>query len=362
MHVFLAFGITREILMGFQILFALIIALFSFMIEPATSLEIQSIVFTSLRDGNAEIYLVDSDGANLQNLTNNPAEDMHPTWSPDGTKIVFVSNRDAQWGLYEMEADGGNVHLLISSEYVIDEPLFSPDGTLISYVTFEDESSYSGKSHVMLISANGQNLIHLADDIKHLAWTPDGQYLFGRWLWNTILYSINVSDGEQSPFEGMYAGSFSISPDGTQLAYDYGGEFSAITLRNLDSGDEVQLPGMCQSCEASDFGAQWSPDGMMIAYITQRGYGILDIYVTEPNPVTTPRLLYDEENFHSLDPVWSDDSTRIAFLGAFSEALDQNYLDKEAFDIFVIDVNGDNLINLSNHPARDAEPRWRPRV
>lgn len=342
--------------MRFQILFALTIALFSFMIAPAIGLEVQSIVFTSLRDGNAEIYLVDSDGANLQNLTNNPAEDMHPTWSPDGTKIVFVSNRDAQWGLYEMEADGGNIHLLISSEYGIDEPIFSPDGTQISYVTIENVNSY----HVMLISANGQNPIHLADNFYHLAWTPDGQYLFGRWRGNTILYSINVSDGEQSQFEGIYVGSFSISPDGTQFAYDYGGEFSAITLRNLTSGEEVSLPGMCQNCEASDFGAQWSPDGMMIAYITQQGYGILDIYVTEPDPTATPRLLYDEENFHSWNPVWSDDSTRIAFLGAFGEALDQNLLEEEASDIFVIDVNGDNLINLSNHPARDAEPQWRP--
>ena len=49
------------------------------------------IVFSSYRDGNAEIYVMDADGGNQENLTNHPASDTQPDWSPDGTKIAFCS-------------------------------------------------------------------------------------------------------------------------------------------------------------------------------------------------------------------------------------------------------------------------------
>ena len=44
------------------------------------------IAFVSDRDGNGEIYLMDTDGKNQRNLTNHPADDFAPTWSPDGRK------------------------------------------------------------------------------------------------------------------------------------------------------------------------------------------------------------------------------------------------------------------------------------
>src|SRR5207302_2193555 len=52
------------------------------------------IAFVSDRDGNFEIYVMDADGSNQTRLTNNPAHDGEPAWSPDGAKIVFVSQRD----------------------------------------------------------------------------------------------------------------------------------------------------------------------------------------------------------------------------------------------------------------------------
>ena len=51
------------------------------------------IAFVSNRDGNWEIYVMNTDGGNQRNLTNNPAADLAPSWSPDGKRIVFQSDR-----------------------------------------------------------------------------------------------------------------------------------------------------------------------------------------------------------------------------------------------------------------------------
>ena len=66
------------------------------------------IAFHSNRDGNNEIYIMDADGKNLRNITNNPAGDWFPAWSPDGQRIAFISKRDGEGDIYVMDADGKN--------------------------------------------------------------------------------------------------------------------------------------------------------------------------------------------------------------------------------------------------------------
>lgn len=66
------------------------------------------IVFYSLRDGNHEIYKMDSDGNNQTRLTFNEAADSAPAWSPNGQQITFHSYRDGNVEVYMMDADGKN--------------------------------------------------------------------------------------------------------------------------------------------------------------------------------------------------------------------------------------------------------------
>src|SRR5215212_1071476 len=67
------------------------------------------LAFTSNRDGNWEIYVMNAqDGSNQTNLTMNPAFDFDPTWSPDGTKLAFTSDRDGNTEVYVMNAQDGS--------------------------------------------------------------------------------------------------------------------------------------------------------------------------------------------------------------------------------------------------------------
>ena len=64
------------------------------------------IAFTSNRDGNPEIYIMNVDGSGLRRLTNHPAIDTTPTWSPTGTQIAFTSDRGGTPSIYIVGVDG----------------------------------------------------------------------------------------------------------------------------------------------------------------------------------------------------------------------------------------------------------------
>ncbi len=78
------------------------------------------------RDGNFEIYVMNADGTAQTNLTNNPADDAFPAWSPDGTKIAFDTNRDGNFEIYVMNADGTNPTRLTDNPARDESPSWSP--------------------------------------------------------------------------------------------------------------------------------------------------------------------------------------------------------------------------------------------
>ena len=82
--------------------------------------------FRSNRDRNTEIYIMNSDGTNPRNLTNNLASDDFPSWSPDGHYIVFTTNRDGSTQIYTMSADGSNAHSISSPPTIGADPVWSP--------------------------------------------------------------------------------------------------------------------------------------------------------------------------------------------------------------------------------------------
>src|SRR6266702_3696133 len=134
---------------------------------PAWSPDGAKIAFESGRDGNQDIYVMNADGTGQVNLTHNLAIDESPAWSPDGTKIAFVSTRAGNFDVYVMNSDGSSVTRLTNNSGL--SPAWSPDGTKIAF------ASGGGNSEVYVMNRDGTGLVNLTNNPAadgHPVWRP----------------------------------------------------------------------------------------------------------------------------------------------------------------------------------------------
>jgi Tol biopolymer transport system component len=111
-------------------------------VTPAYSPDGRTIAFSRSTDAfNSDIFLMNADGSKLRRLTRSQGthdelgEEMTPTWSPDGRTLVFTSNRDGNLELYAIDRSGRNERRLTSTPRLDEEnPRFSRDGKRILYV------------------------------------------------------------------------------------------------------------------------------------------------------------------------------------------------------------------------------------
>ena len=117
------------------------------------------IAFTSTRDGNAEIYVMDADGKNQRRLTDSPRYDGHPSWSPDGQRIAFVSQRGGfRIQIYVMDSNGENQTRLTHDGGNKREPSWSPDGQSIAFMLNNFASI-----QIYVMDSDGKNRTRLTD-------------------------------------------------------------------------------------------------------------------------------------------------------------------------------------------------------
>ncbi len=243
-------------------------------------------MFTTQRSGDLTplIAVIEADGSGLHVLT--PGND--PEWSPDGTMIAFSgSGADRSAGIYVMNADGSDVRQVTNNaEGIFDEdPSWSPDGRRIvfsrSALDLSGPDPLPAKSFrdLYLVAVDGTDLTKLlggpTDDFAP-DWSPDGSIIaFVRivdpaaqgarstqQIW-TVLADGSDARGITRLADG--AGEPDWSPDGSALAFDDGEDISIVDadgkgLRTLE------LPSEWGELAAFPNGPTWSPDGARIAF------------------------------------------------------------------------------------------------
>jgi len=262
------------------------------------------IAFQSDRDGSLEIYVMNADGSNVSRLTNNPAVDVFPAWSPDGNRIAFASDRGGFPDIYLVNPDGTNLQRLTNSASADVTPAWSNTADELAFVSNRD-----GNDEIYSISINTGATQRITNDSSadyFPSWSADGEWI------------VFTTDRDINPE------IYKVRRDGSEL-----------TRLTDDPGD--------------DSNPAWSPDGTRIVFTSNRN-GFYEVYTMDTNggnvtKVTDARSLLDEPN-------WSPDSRAITF----SSSKDGQK------EIYVITADGIAENRLTSLPAADFYPDWSPQI
>lgn len=278
------------------------------------------IAFASARSGVPQIFLSNADGTALTQLTNMENGACQPSWSPDGSQLAFISpcSRRGEFfetayresSLYLMNADGTGQKPLTTVPGSDFEPAWSPDGRRIAFTSVRD-----GNKQIFLLDVNSLAITRLTDaslDIESSqpAWSPDG---------NMIVYTVKR------------VGTYQI-------------------WVMTDTGQEnIQIARSGQALW--DFSPVWSRDGNIFfsqrrsvpsrPWLMKMTYGDLEL---DPTRLNFPTPIEDVE--FSPDGLW------LVFEGRDNSTGD--------WDIYFMTVAGSGRTRLTNDPALDFDPSWRP--
>jgi hypothetical protein len=224
-----------------------------FLSPPSWSPDGSRIAFVSDRDGNQDIWVMNSDATNPVNLTHEKAKDYSPAWSPTGDWIAFASVRDTPyWEIYLMRPDGSEVTRLTWWQDASDwSPSWSPDGHRLAFASKRD-----GNWEIYAMDRDGSNLVRLTDnpaDDTNPAWSPDGSRI---------------------AFESTRQG------------------YTDIFVMPAVGGAAENLTNFSW---ATDLGPTWSPDGGRIAFYSDRD-GDWNIYVMASDGSGVVKLTGDGSN------------------------------------------------------------------
>lgn len=280
------------------------------------------IAYASKQDGTIQVWLMDTAGNQLRKITNMPAGACQPTWSPDGNQLAFISPCDGRHDqypgaqIYLINADGTNLHLLpVPDDPEGDfEPAWSPNGNEIAFTSLR-----GGSSHIFLYDLSTNVLTQVTNSHyidRQPFWEPSGThlaflrvFLYDQIWWVDVSDLTNLKETQFSPYNNI-----------------------------------------------SDYWPAWSPNGKVVLYsqILSGFYPYLESLMVSNRAYGTERRIRPggpDMSYPIAEVNFSPDGNYLAF---------ESWPDGLNHDIWIMDIQGQNLRKLTEDPGPDFGPAWRP--
>lgn len=268
------------------------------------------IVFQSDLAGDNDIYLLTAAG--LRRLTDDPASDEFPKWSPDGRSVSFSSNRTGRFQIYVMAADGSSLRQITRSEADAIEPGWFPDGRRLAFT--EERRRGIGRSFVLKeIGLDGGEARVLLPDFEGSSALPEFS-----------------SSAPLLAFTGKRLRGWDV----------YAADLTTKAARPLTEGGMACRP-------------HFSPDGSKIAYTSSEADGKGDIWIMNPDGSGRERLT-ERPDTYDYFASWSPDGRSVVFSSGT-----EHYPTRGVWSLFIVRVASRRVVPLFKSGGRDVFPDWR---
>jgi Tol biopolymer transport system component len=368
--------------------------------QPQWSPDGKRLVYFAYRDGGYHLWTIEPDGRDAVELTSGSYDDREPIWSPDGRTIAFSSDRGGSYAIWTLDVATRVVRQATVDSMEDRMPSWSADGTRIAFVGARDDKTSlfavavadgqetklgDVKAHADALSLGpaGQLATVVQDDTgSRLA--IDGRVVSGtenvfpvRASWDRDGGFYYVSDGRirrrvgerlttvnfqaelevvrpaykrakrdwdsTEPRKALGILHPAISPDGAHIVFAALGDLYLVSSAG-------GVPENLTHDAALDVDPAWSPDGRRIVYSSDKGGGLLQLWIRDLDTGKDRRLT--DLDTQPLGAAWSPDGSRIAFID-----VDGRW---GAAGVCIVDVATGKVTRLQPSLDQPGSPTWSP--